>query len=1065
MVGKYKTVLDFLLLLIFTYLCFHFLDEGHRIELSPVPEQQHEDQSEEEDHENSVGNGDQKLSNGSDHDVDVKESEISSPPENSRRNSLVIQQNIPDSALLKPLPNRGQPIKPAPRVIKPSQLRPVLQRQAVLNRASQQVRMAAGGNLGPPSLEAFGNLSPRAQEILKKIYSGDNAPVSDSKGISAKAGSDSNLRKNSFGSGNSLTSLFSSAGNEDSRGFLKRNSLGSTSDPHLPRSLSLQENFLSRRYSVGSSGSSDMSKSLDFDDQPRFGSVSVSPEIPVITVSRPESKTPPMVAENRLRTYSLQSAETTNKVSSALSKFMKSRQINTAGSKPEERIGDVRTTQIVQDSAKYDSEHTGSLTGTDDEMSAGHLTDGDTFQLDDPWFETESENEVDNNTLNRSRSNSMPDCNSFNSKSSAFRAPHQGKPNRGSSLSSVAEIQEEDPKLDRINDKVDNAGNSDSSYSNIKDLAQLRKKSFVESHKSQTLVSSATHFTPIVLSDQVASKPDVPIRSPVVDEAKVKAKKAMELIKLDLKAPKKEKPPPTMLEDLENDAADFVPKDKDKTESKTVEDTSKETTSNTLTNGVTTQNLHEPDKHMGVELTTDQKLKLLFQKHGLGSPNPSPRSSPNPLRTASSAVINNTSLTTTSLSSSKPAINSKLNELESRETLPLVRETSEVNSAQVQVKVETQNELHCSSPILKVKSVAIVQQSPLNTRISFSPISKPEDSNMEPKNEGNTTNSPLVPFDKSLSENNNNQKKLVVAGNKSAFQKHSIADSSDEKQSVGFVSESIYKTKKIDEHGPSQSELRIESNVKQNAEDIISAGKDSSAGSKDLTEKKISDIGLNGVPEITSQGSQNLPHVAKPQNLNCAQDRLDAQGTSQPGSVLTLDSSSGQTASSFMLAKPDDQGMTTQLNMQNFPLQVQLQQDPQTGLFRVLPVGIPLQGIPVQMSSSSSSSQSVGAGSDAMVSPVQMHTPSPSSQLGTSTPVGDMKLTSRKKKSIDTSSDPDSSVHPQRHQHRSLADRKRDHANKKRADRSKYSVSPHISFSFISEITRQAARQPYGDRF
>ena len=145
---------------------------------------------------------------------------------------------------MKPLPNRGQPVKQGPRLVKPSLVRPALSQQAVLNRASQQVRMATGGNLGPPSLEAFGNLSPRAQEILKKIYSGDNAPL-DSKGSTAKSGSDSNLRKDSFGSGSSSMSMLSNSRTYDSRGFLKRNSLGSTPESLLPRSISLQDNFLS----------------------------------------------------------------------------------------------------------------------------------------------------------------------------------------------------------------------------------------------------------------------------------------------------------------------------------------------------------------------------------------------------------------------------------------------------------------------------------------------------------------------------------------------------------------------------------------------------------------------------------------------------------------------------------------------------------------------------------------------------------------------------------------------------------------------------------------------------
>ena len=878
-----------------------------------------------------------------------------------------------------------------------SLIKPVL--QAALRDIPLQDKMAAGGHLGPPSLETFGNLSPRAQEILRKIYSSENSYKPESTGT-PKGGSDSNLSTL-----NSEAKYFTA----DSKGRLgnsnppsKRNSIVSTTDSFLhPQRVSPKEQNLWRRYSVGETSS----KTLGMNNGSPSPSPNVSP-VPIIIVSRPESETPPpIMTENRQRADSMQSAVTTQ-VSNAFTKFINSRKIS-GGNKPQEKSIDVQDTQRVQESRRRESvDYSSSYGGTDDEHSSGHQTDADLYMLDDPFTETESEGE--SAYSNRVRSNSIATCNTFNSKSSAFRAT-QSKIIRKQSLSNLTEIQEEESKASSA-DMSHTVENASSAYSNIKDLAMLRNKraSNIHAQKPSDLLSSTTHFTPIVLS---ATNSEGSIGSPVMDKAKVKAKKAMELIKLDLKAPRRDKPPPTMLQDLEDDAADFVPVDQGNNVqrvNKTAEQTQMGDKRNEKQKSESSEDQSKP------ELTTDQKLKILFEKHGLGSPNPSPRSSPNPSpRSSPNPGIACMPSGTTPHQGMNGKNSSNAAVIPVHNSAKVMEDTTDKHEIKLEnnpitVKRKISGSENSSSPIFKIEPLTLVQNSPLNTEMGFAPISKPNDKTDDllgsmSEDPSPASKSPLKTKDKSTLESVVPQKTSPICDGVRTFPKHGIVDEA--------------------KHGTTHQVKDMEA-VKSNTATAVRTT-DLKMGEKDSASTvKISKVQMETISnESTVQEKPNIELV-------------------QTGSVLSASSASDLTTLTLHASK--DQDTSNQLAMKNIPIQVHLQQDPETGLYRVLPMGSPLQGLPVHITSTSSTPtspvQSVTNSNAAMVSPDQTHTSSPSSLVSPSVDIN--KSIPRKKKFVETSSDPDSSSLSYRHHHRHLADRKKEHT-KKRTERTKHSVSPH----------------------
>lgn len=908
------------------------------------------------------------------------------------------KDNISDSSEL-------QPNSPLSRLSKPSQrvsslIKPVL--QAALRDIPLQDKMAAGGHLGPPSLETFGNLSPRAQEILRKIYSSENSYKPETTGI-PKGGSDSNL------SALSNEAKYFTADSKGRLGISKRNSIGSTTDSFLhPQRVSPKEQNLSRRYSVGETSS----KTLGMNNGGASPSPNASP-VPIITVSRPSSATPPpIMTENRQRADSMQSAVTAQ-VSNAFTKFINSRKIS-VGNKPQEISIDVQDTKRVQESRRRVSvDNSSSYGGTDDEHSSGHQTDADLYMLDDPFTETESEGE--SAYSNRLRSNSIATCNTFNSKSSAFRVT-QSKTIRKQSLSNLTEIQEEESKASSA-DMSHTVENASSAYSNIKDLAMLRNKraSNIHAQKSSDLLSSTTHFTPIILS---ATHSEGSIGSPVMDKAKVKAKKAMELIKLDLKAPRKDKPPPTMLQDLENDAADFVPVDQGNNVqrgNKMAEQTQMGDKRNEKQSSESSEDQSKP------ELTTDQKLKILFEKHGLGSPNPSPRSSP---RSSPNPGIASRPSGTTPHQGMNGKNSSNAAVIPVHNSAKVMEDTTDKHEIKLEknpitdltVKRKISDSESCSSPIFKIEPLTLVQNSPLNTEMGFAPISEPNDKRASDdllgslsEDPSSASKSPLKTKDKSILESDVPQKTSPICDGVRTFPKHGIVDERRD------VEEAKYGTT----HQVEDMEaVKSNANTAERTTDFKMGDKDSASTVK--------------ISKVQIETISNESSVQEKPNIHLV----------QTGSVLSASSASDLTSVSLHASK--DQDTSNQLAMKNIPIQVHLQQDPETGLYRVLPMGSPLQGLPVHITSTSSTPTSpvqlVTNSNAAMVSPVQTHTSSPSSLVSSSVDIS--KSSPRKKKFVDTSSDPDSSSLSYRHHHRHLADRKKEHT-KKRTERAKYSVSPH----------------------
>ncbi|XP_054765439.2 uncharacterized protein LOC129272313 isoform X1 [Lytechinus pictus] len=874
-----------------------------------------------------------------------------------------------------------------------------------------QGKMASGGNLGPPSLEAFGNLSTRAQEILKKIYSSESLPKSETSGIS-KGGSDSNISSNEvkyFG--------FDSEGRlAHSNPPSKRNSLVSMSDSLLnPLSGSPREHSLSRRYSDTDS------KILGIGSGTASSPLNVSP-VPIITVSRPESETPPLQMSNdKPRARSLDSAVTAQ-VSSALTKFIKSRKISGV-SKPLEKSTDApQDTKKVSERLHRDSvDYSSSFGGTDDECSSGHKTDSDWFMLDDPFAETESEPEGDTLLSNRIRSNSIATCNLFNSKPSAFRATQLKTVRKPTtSLSLLSEIQEEENKPSSgITSYI--VENDTSAYSNIKDLAQLRYKraSEVRPPESHDLFSSTTtHFTPIVLS---STKPEGSVRSPVMDIAKVKAKKAMELIKSDLKVSRKEKPPPSMLQDLENDVADFALVDQGNSLQPVKEMAEQEGMSEkSKIEKQTSENVESQSKP---ELTTDQKLKLLFEKHGLASPNPSPCSSPNP---AGSSRLSRVSRITPLLeenekkSSDAGEVPVKHLANEGRDTMDKQEVTKETDPVvDLTAKRKMSGNHNVSSPIFKREPVTVVQHSPLTKEVGFAPIFKPEEKSASDDlpsslsvDQVSARKSPLVFLHRSSLESDEPQETTPVCDNASVPSKYGM----NERGRIANV-------KNEAEHPVKNVEAM---RLKEEPADI--------ERTTDLKAMKTNKSATKVV---------SMPQVGNISNESNTQEKTTTELV-KTGSILSLGTSVISDPATVTLNAAEEQDTPNKLANKNIPIQVQLQQDPETGLYRVLPVGAPLQGLPMHITPSSSTPtspvQSVTNSITAIISPGMTHTPSPSSLVSTSP--GLNKLTPRKKKFVDTSSDPDSSVLSHRYQHRNPPERRKEHT-KKRTERSKYSVSPH----------------------
>ncbi|XP_022080573.1 uncharacterized protein LOC110973789 isoform X2 [Acanthaster planci] len=450
-----------------------------------------------------------------------------------------------------------------------------------------------------PTVAALNNLSQRAQEILKKIYATNENQLGAS--------------KNSNGAGENIPEK------NWSPVMRRHNSVASMGESYAGNWLRSKRN-------------SDPVSSKNESD------------VPSITVSTVHTNGDGVNVESSHSPNSV-------KVSAALARFLKSRKPQSEGKIDEtwtaEQIG-LRGEMVADaktESGDENSESTEPLSplGTDDFS----MLEGDMI-LDDPWLDDEESDPESPVQFKRTlRSHSIAAFHSFEPRSSAFRASqshssrsnHSSKSSR-SSLDNITEERSENPAVGpksiaskRSRRKTECLSGTDMSYNSIRDLNKLqdffanRRSSIADFRTPASLVSSATHFTPIVVADEKSGSTKsltCSTSSPSVEEAKAKAKAAMEAIKMDLKGPKKEPPPSNMLESLENDAmASTAPSpteqttgdtetslaDSEKTDSKSKEQSVLAVEQSLLTNSKPSSEIVIKDKNDDKQ-TTDENSNL-----------------------------------------------------------------------------------------------------------------------------------------------------------------------------------------------------------------------------------------------------------------------------------------------------------------------------------------------------------------------------------------------------------------------------------------------------------------------
>ncbi|XP_072042555.1 uncharacterized protein [Amphiura filiformis] len=128
--------------------------------------------------------------------------------------------------------------------------------------------------------------------------------------------------------------------------------------------------------------------------------------------------------------------------------------------------------------------------------------------------------------------------------------------------------------------------------------------------------------------------------------------------------------------------------------------------------------------------------------------------------------------------------------------------------------------------------------------------------------------------------------------------------------------------------------------------------------------------------------------------------------------------------------------------MPGFSYQVQLHADPQTGLYRMVPIGVPIQGVPFHGSNGSLSGNSFGSpGSNAGTPPQAPNIVNPETNAQHSNTLH--SYWTRQKNTLDTSSDGDSTCIPMSPEavRRAVVDRKKDQV-KKRMEKSRHGTPP-----------------------
>lgn len=730
--------------------------------------------------------------------------------------------------------------------------------------------------LSPPNLDAFGNLSERAQEILRKIYDTSEQEAKKRDDSEGEFETETGQERNKVSSPSRKNNILI-----EKPHLLKRNSIASVgtsfSSQWLHRSVHETNNYRRTDKSNSEGNIKESIKGLGADLSGGSDDSSLVPD----------------------RKYGISHHGEDLDAISNLANILKSR---TTGYGCQERVSNP---SISSSPGHFDL--------MDREGPVENILQFDEdFILDDPWSE-ESDVDAARIIKPKLRSHSIAAFNALDPRSSAFKTPRQRRLSQCNksaqssterlSVASNSESLEGDPSSEpgsemsnskghetnrslQLNGAVDKSRRHSHSYEGAKAVnpSQMSKRRNTVSDIGDVpsnYTSSATHFTPIIVAgENFVSNPSSKSISSNAD-TKLKAKMAFEAIK---KSSKKERPPKTMVSDIEKDAMsdldvptvgnneDWNPSESTKIDDPKGSDNPKESDKSKGSDKFTTSSKADESNKCTMKETGEDRnvqegevtdLKTQMEKSSpISHEIPNEKVSPKNASSSSVSEVESSGKQDGRLS----ARNENRDRLVSDLTLKGVGKVSSPDAATL-----------TDISKLQTAKVTVVAGSPLPDSSLFSPIDKPKGTDYQPEKQVPLNPCPVVP---------------------------SIGGTVDKPD--GFDLSSAI-TNEQDELAPT-SEPVVSINVtKSNSLNIASA-----AGSPAITQSSPSLYGVTQQQEQTVPGSNSNATTASPH---------DAVG-SMPFTVGAPVSPSQQSPGVFSM-------------------QVQFQQDPQTGLFRMIPMGTP----------------------------------------------------------------------------------------------------------------------------
>ncbi|XP_071827638.1 uncharacterized protein [Apostichopus japonicus] len=735
--------------------------------------------------------------------------------------------------------------------------------------------------LSPPNLDAFGNLSERAQEILRKIYDTSEQEAKkrdDSEGeFETETGQERNKESSPSRKNNILI---------EKPHLLKRNSIASVgtsfSSQWLHRSVHETNNYRRTDKSNSEGNIKESIKGLGADLSGGSDDSSLVPD----------------------RKYGISHHGEDVDAISNLANILKSR---TTGYGCQERVSNP---SISSSPGNFDL-----MEQTDREGPVENILQLDEdFILDDPWSE-ESDVDAARIIKPKLRSHSIAAFNALDPRSSAFKTPRQSRSSQCNksaqssterlSVESNSESQEGDPSSEpgseisnskghetnrslQLNGAVDKSRRHSHSFEGAKAVnsSQMSKRRNTVSDIGDVpsnYTSSATHFTPIIVAgENFVSNPSSKSISSNAD-TKLKAKMAFEAIK---KSSKKERPPKTMVSDIEKDAMsdldvptvgnneDWNPSESTKIDDPKGSDNPKGSDKFTTSSKADESNkctIKETGEDRNVQEGEVTGLKTQMEKSSpISHEIPNEKVSPKNASSSSVSEVESSGKQDGRLS----ARNENRDRLVSDLTLKGVRKVSSPNVATL-----------TDISKLQTAKVTVVAGSPLPDSSLFSPIDKPKGTDYQPEKQVPLNPCPVVP---SISGTVDKPDRLDL-----------LSAITNERDHLSPTTEPVVSSDIID-----QQSINV---TKSNSLNIASA-----AGSPAITRSSPSLHGVTQQQEQTVLGSNSNAAMTSPH---------DAVG-SMPFTVGAPVSPSQQSPGVFSM-------------------QVQFQQDPQTGLFRMIPIGTP----------------------------------------------------------------------------------------------------------------------------